>query len=221
MIQIISYEEKSGILTAGFKVDDFVVYSSIPYDSSKTKQQLSQLAYQQIKQTIGYEKTLTTHGLTTNKTGEVFTPERPKLKSIQLILGENNVRFEENQKEITITAVAIGLDQYNEPINITPTFKTSYGVVKNGVIIIPKAEKAIEITISANFGDVKDSKKILVSPYEEYFENKIIKSLNNIEARQNGLEGTQNNLVDDSNEIFNYLLEYEFKFSMLELGLTI
>ena len=51
---------------------------------------------------------------------------------------------------------------------------------QNGIVIIPKSEKVIEVIISANFGDVKDSKKILVSPYEEPFENKIIKSLNNI-----------------------------------------
>ena len=74
-MQIIKYEVNDGLLTVGFKEMNFVVYSQIPHYSGLTKQQLLQKAYEQIKQTIDYEKTLQEHSFTTDEIGEEFVPE--------------------------------------------------------------------------------------------------------------------------------------------------
>ena len=60
-MQIVKYELSSGILTVGFKDDSFVVFSSIPFDEMRTKDELLQEAYRSVKRTIDYERTQTEH----------------------------------------------------------------------------------------------------------------------------------------------------------------
>lgn len=246
MIQVISYEIKNGIITVGFKVDNFVVYSNIP-NSNKTKPQILQEAYEQVKKTIDYEKTLTTHSITSDKTGERFIPAQPKLVLIKLSLDKYNIQFEEGQESVTITPTTIGIDQYGDVINITPQYSITYGEVRNGLIVIPKSDENIEIEITASIGSVISKKKAYIEVQKEPFENIIVDLINSvkdkqsiiesnqvdvlenynsiggkvqdIEVRQNSLAGTQSVILNESTETLDYLLDYEFRLSMLELGL--
>lgn len=76
-MQIVKYEFNKNILTVGFKESDFVVYSQIFYDESKTKDNLLQEAYIQCRSAIEYEKTQIEHSFITETEGEEFIPQPP------------------------------------------------------------------------------------------------------------------------------------------------
>lgn len=167
MIQIVDYKIDKQILTVGFKVNSFMVRSSIAYDVNKTKQQLLQQAYEQVKATIDYEKTLSEHAITSDETGEVFIPELPKVKVMTLIVNDNHIQFEENQEEIIIELSSIVRDQYDESIDSTVTYTTTVGSIDNNLLTIPKVIEYTEVIVTANVGGINDSKIIYLYPYEE------------------------------------------------------
>lgn len=167
MIQIISYEVEKSILTVGFKVDDFVVYSSIGYDSKKTKQQLLQLAYEQIKQTIDYEKKLNEPSITSDKVGEEFIPNEPELRLLRLLVDNDYIQFEEGQENAMVSLSTISKDQYNENIEVDIEITTTLGTIKDNILTIPTVEEFAEATITASVGDITCSKVIEVYPYVE------------------------------------------------------
>src|SRR5690554_2959588 len=107
MMQIVKYEVLRGILTVGFRVENFVVFSSIPHDDSKTKGELLQEAYKRVKKTIDYERTQTEHYFVTDEEGEVFIPDAPIVSKI-VIEGDRVVQFsdaETESKTVELTAI--------------------------------------------------------------------------------------------------------------------
>lgn len=141
MIQIISYEVEKSILIVGFKVNDFVVYSSIGYDSKKTKQQLLQLAYEQVKQTIDYEKTLDEHSFVTEEGGEEFTPEPPKPTKL-------DVNFDSLTGKV--------LDQYGNVFDgeVIFTIDSDVARIEDGIIVEDEVEEDTEYKIIASYNDL-------------------------------------------------------------------
>lgn len=174
MIQIISYEVEKGILIVGFKVDDFVVYSSIGYDSKKTKQQLLQLAYEQIKQTIDYEKTLNEPSITSDKVGEEFIPNEPELRLLRLLVDNDYIQFEEGQENAMLSLSIISKDQYNEDIEVDIEITTTLGTIKDNILTIPTVEEFAEATIIASVGDITCDKVIEVCPYVDTLDKRIV-----------------------------------------------
>ena len=85
-MKVVKYEIDKNILTVGFAENDFIVYTQLAYNATKTKQELLQKAYEQCKSAIDYEKTQEEHAFEWDgKGGEDFTPALPKAKSIELI----------------------------------------------------------------------------------------------------------------------------------------
>lgn len=164
-MQIILYEVNKSILTVGFKENNFIVYSSIYNSVTKTRKQLLQQAYEQVKKAIDYEKTLEEHSLTTDGIGEVFTPEEPKVNTITLSLSNNHIQFEENQEEVAIELSSIIKDQYDEIIESEVTYTSSKGDVSSNILTISKVEEYAEAEITANIGDIRDNNVIYLYPY--------------------------------------------------------
>lgn len=152
MIQIISYEVEKSILIVGFKVNDFIVYSSIGYDSKKTKQQLLQLAYEQVKQTIDYEKTLEEHSFVTNKIGESFIPEPPKPTKL-------DVNFNSLTGKV--------LDQYGDVFDgeVIFTIDSDVARIENGIIVEDEVEEDTEYEIIASYNDLIVQENRIIYPF--------------------------------------------------------
>lgn len=157
-MQIIKYEANKNILTVGFKDIDtsennFVVYTQIPVDSTKAKQELLQRAYKQCKNSIDYEKTQTEHNLTTDETGDEFTPEVSKLTKLQIDF--------ENLK-------GVALDQYGDIVSTEIVFTvegTDKAVIKDGKIVEQLVAADTEYNIVATYESLAEKqKKVIYAP---------------------------------------------------------
>ena len=168
MLQVVKYEIDHGILIVGFKDSEqgFVVYASLAYDESKTKNELLQLAYMQTKDAIEYEKTQTEHAFTTDEVGEEFIPEQPKPDKIT-ILCDDMVEFGAFDEEKTLSLNAEIFDQYGEPYDGDVTWSSTHGTFSGSVLSIPKVEVYTEVTVTAQIGVVSNSKTIRLFPYQE------------------------------------------------------
>lgn len=152
-MQIVEYEINKNILTVGFKVDNFIVYSQIAYDENKTKYELIQLAYEQVKQTIDYEKTLEEHSFTTDIEGEEFIPEEPKPKYLEIDFN-------------TLTGTV--LDQYRDVYSTDIEFiieGTDKARIEENTIIENIVEEDTEYFVVARYGDLEErQKRIIYAP---------------------------------------------------------
>ncbi|AVP61684.1 hypothetical protein C7M79_13685 [Clostridium botulinum] len=149
-MQIVKYLIDNTVLTVGFKEDNFVVYSVIPYDITLTKQQLLQKAYEQVKLTIEYEKTLEEHSFTTEETGEEFIPEQSKLNKLE-------VNFNKLHGKI--------IDQYNNVISTNVIFSiegTNKARIENNKIVEDEVEKDTEYYIIARYKDLEKKQKRII-----------------------------------------------------------
>lgn len=168
-MQIVKYETNRNILMVGFKEQDnsknnFVVYTQIPADSTKTKQELLQQAYKQCKNSIDYEKTQTEHALTTNETGDEFTPETAKVTNIEIV-GQNIIQS--NNAAITSQYAATVKNQYNEVLNTAVTWSiesavenvsiNAAGLISVGIITADK-----DIALKATCGDINNTLNVKI-----------------------------------------------------------
>lgn len=168
MLEIVKYEVERGILTVGFKDVEhrFVVYTSLAYDETKTKDELLQQAYIQARPAIEYERTLKEHSITTNQKGEPFTPEPPKPNKI-IIYADDVVEFGPFDNEKTIQLNAEVFDQYGDPYDGEVEWASSYGLFSDNVLVMPKVDVYTEVTVTAKIGTVSENKVIRVFPYHE------------------------------------------------------
>lgn len=149
-MQIVEYKVNKEILTVGFKVDNFIVYSQIAYDENKTKYELIQLAYEQVKQTIDYEKTLEEHSFTTDIEGEEFIPEEPKPKYLEIDFN-------------TLTGTV--LDQYRDVYSTDIEFiieSTDKARIEENTIIENIVEEDTEYFVVARYGDLEERQKRII-----------------------------------------------------------
>lgn len=151
MMQTIKYEINKNILTVGFNEAIFVVYADVPYDSSKTKQELLQQAYEQCRNAIEYEKTQEEPSILfkpiADEEYEEFVPEEPK--ATKIIADFNNL-------------VGEVLDQYGEFYSNDIKFyidDTNKAKIENNKIIEEKVEKDIEYFIVAEYGELREKAK--------------------------------------------------------------
>lgn len=152
-MQIVKYEISNNVLTVGFKVDNFVVYSVIKYDSSLSKNKLLQQAYTQCKDAIEYERTLEEHLITTDEIGEEFILEDSK--PIKLEVDFNNLKGKV-------------LDQYGSVVskNIIFSVEGSDKVsIKNNKIIEESVVIDTDYFIAAKYGDfIEKQKRTIYAP---------------------------------------------------------
>lgn len=195
-MKIVKYEIDKNILTVGFAEDNFIVYTQLAYDNTKTKQELLQKAYEQCKSAIDYEKTQTEHAFTWDgKGGEDFTPALPKAKSIELILDKSYMQFEAGQETAEIALSADVKDQYGDNYIGNIEFSTTYGNISENTLIIPSVTEYTEVVIAAEIEGISDTKTIQLFPY--------------IEPQVIQLEPT----------IEDYLIDLDYRLSLIELGL--
>lgn len=194
-MKIVKYEIDKNILTVGFAENDFIVYTQLAYNATKTKQELIQKAYEQCKSAIDYEKTQMEHAFEWDgKGGEDFTPALPKAKSIELILDKSYVQFEANQETAEIALSADVKDQYGDNYIGNIEFLTTYGNISENTLIVPSITEYTEVIITAKIEDISDTKTIQLFPY--------------IEPQVIQLEPT----------IEDYLLDLDYRISCIELG---
>ena len=194
-MKVVKYEIDKNILTVGFAENDFIVYTQLAYDNTKTKQELLQKAYEQCKPAIDYEKTQAEHAFAWDgKDGEDFTPALPKAKSIELILDKSFVQFEANQETAEIVLSVEVQDQYGEVYDGAVQFSTTYGNISENTLIIPSVTEYTEVVIAAEIEGISDTKTIQLFPY--------------IEPQVIQLEPT----------IEDYLLDLDYRISCIELG---
>lgn len=193
-MQIVKYEVLRGILTVGFRVDNFVVFSTIPHDDSKTKGELLQEAYKRVKKTIDYERTQTEHSFVTYEEGEVFIPDAPIVSKI-VIEGDRVVQFSDAETESkTVELTAIAFDQYGAPISTAFDWQGADG----GVLTVNNADDTYDVAVSG--GGVSESVTVRVYGYKEPI---YIKSIE-----------------DEIADYVAYSVGLDFKVTMLELGLS-
>jgi len=191
----VKYEIDKNILTVGFAENDFIVYTQLAYDATKTKQELLQKAYEQCKSAIDYEKTQTEHAFAWDGIGgEEFTPSSPKAKSIQFTVDKSFVQFEANQETAEIALFTDVKDQYGDNYIGNIEFSTTYGNILENTLIIPSVTEYTEVIITAKIEDISDTKTIQLFPY--------------IEPQVIQLEPT----------IEDYLLDLDYRISCIELG---
>lgn len=157
-MEIVEYKIESNTLTVGFKEDNFVVYSAIPYAKNKSKNELLQEAYINVKNTINYEKTLEKHSFTTNKKGEEFTQEEPK--ATKLDVDFNNL-------------IGNVLNQYEDVFSTDITFSiegTDKARIQDNSIIEEDVNEDIEYYIVAKYKELEEKqKRIIHAKAEEDF----------------------------------------------------
>jgi len=168
ILKVVKYEVNKHILTVGFNVADFVVYTDIYYDENKTKQELLQQAYEQCRKSIEYEKTQEEPSiLWDGEEGEVFVPEDPKVSMVKLCTNKDQIIFGEDQESEIVELYTITKDQYGDDINIDVSYTTTFGTIENNILTIPKVTEFSELSITANTGEISDSKTIYLYPYVE------------------------------------------------------
>lgn len=152
-MQIVKYEINKNILTIGYKENNFVVYSQIVYDATKTKEELLQNAYIQCRNAIEYEETQTEHSLLTEEKGEEFIPEQSK--TVKLVADFNNFTGKV-------------LDQYGETISANTIFTiegANKAKIENGKIVEQPVIADTEYFIVAKCGDfIEKQKRVIYAP---------------------------------------------------------
>ena len=167
-MKVVKYEIDKNILTVGFAENDFIVYTQLAYNATKTKQELLQKAYEQCKSAIDYEKTQEEHAFEWDgKGGEDFTPALPKAKSIELILDKSYVQFEAGQETAEIALSADVKDQYGDNYIGNIEFSTIYGNISENTLIIPSVTEYTEAVIAAEIEGISNIKTIQLFPYVE------------------------------------------------------
>ena len=198
-MQIIKYEVNDGLLTVGFKEMNFVVYSQIPHYSGLTKQQLLQKAYEQIKQTIDYEKTLQEHSFTTDEIGEEFVPELPKPIAL-------DVDFD----NLTGTV----LDQYGDIYSEEDIEFTIEGTdkarIEDNIIVEDATEEDTEYFIVARWGGLEEKQKRIIYALEP---DRVNELRNEVYGELNRVNEMENQVL----EVQNYIVEKEYQ-ELLEKG---
>lgn len=195
-MKVVKYEIDKNILTVGFAENDFIVYTQLAYDTTKTKQELLQKAYEQCKSAIDYEKTQVEHSFEWDGVGgEEFVPLSPKAKSIELILDKSFVQFEANQETAEIALSVNVKDQYGEVYDGAVQFATTYGNISENTLIIPSVIEYTEAVITAEIEGISDTKTIQLFPYVEP------------------------QAIQPEPTVEDYLIDLDYRLSLVELGL--
>ena len=151
-MEIVKYEINKNILTIGFKENDskgnpFIVYTQVFYDTSKTKQELLQSAYEQCRSAIEYEKTQTEHCIVSDTQGEDFIPEISKVTKLQ----------------IDFTSLSgKALDQYENTVSTNITFSiegTDKAIIKDGKITEQIVVADTEYNVVATYENLVEKQK--------------------------------------------------------------
>ncbi len=195
-MKVVKYETDKNILTVGFAEDNFIVYTQLAHDNTKTKQELLQKAYEQCKSAIDYEKTQEEHAFEWDgKGGEEFIPPSPKAKSVELILDKSYVQFEANQETAEIALSADVKDQYGDNYIGNIEFSTTYGNISENTLIIPSVTEYTEVVITAEIEGISDIKTIQLFPYVEP------------------------QVIQPEPTVEDYLIDLDYRLSLIELGL--
>lgn len=154
MLQVVEYKINKNILTVGFKVSNFVVYSEIPYNKNLTENELLQKAYEQCRNAIEYEKTLDEHSFTTDEEGKEFIPDTPT--PTKLIIDFDNL-------------TGIVLDQYGDVYSEDGIEFIIEGTDKayiiDNKIIEDVVEENVEYIIKAKYGELEEMQdRIIYAP---------------------------------------------------------
>ena len=162
------YEIDKNILTVGFAENDFIVYTQLAYDNTKTKQELLQKAYEQCKSAIDYEKTQEEHAFEWDGVGgEEFVPEPHNAKIVELIADRYSHQFELGQETVEIVLSVEVQDQYGEAYDGAVQFATTLGSVAGNILTIPKVDVFTKVEVTASSGGVEDTKELFIYPYVE------------------------------------------------------
>ncbi|RXI58994.1 hypothetical protein [Clostridium tetani] len=189
-MEIVEYRIESNTLTVGFKENNFVVYSVIPYIKNKNKNELLQEAYINVKNTINYEKALEKHSFTTNKKGEEFTPEEPK--AIKLDVDFNNLKGNV-------------LDQYGDVFSTDIIFSiegTDKARIQDNSIIEEDVKEDTEYYIVAKYKELEEKEERIME----------VKRLTEVEM----LEEEVNSLKKDRTISMKAMIELHTKIMKLE-----
>jgi len=167
-MQVVKYQIIKNILIVGFKINNFVVYSQIPYNN--TKQYMLQKAYEQVKNTIDYENTLTEHSFTTDEIGEEFIPEIPTASKIII---DNAINYFSCLQVGSLTRrfTAKVYDQYGNLIagtvvftlNVTPLNIT----LLDGLLTVGQADSDYDLALTASCGNATDTLQVYIKKYVE------------------------------------------------------
>lgn len=198
VMQIVEYEVNKSVLLVGFKKDNFIVYSQIPYDETKSKDELLQLAYIQAKSSIDYESSLDEHSFVTDKEGYEFTPDDPIVCSVDLSVDNVQFQFEEGQEFENIQLYVSVKDQYGNDIASDVELITSLGEINGDILTIMKVNEHLEVTISAYVEDLVNTLTIHIQPYEEVVLNKIGELDNKVLNLEKLVEGRVLNLEEST-----------------------
>lgn len=195
-MKVVKYEIDKNILTIGFAESNFIVYTQLANDTTLTKQELLQKAYEQCKPAIDYEKTQAEHSFEWDGVGgEEFIPLPPKAKSIELILDKSYVQFEAGQETAEIALSVNVKDQYGDNYIGNIELSTTYGNISENTLIIPSVTEYTEVVIVAEIEGISDTKTIQLFPYVEP------------------------QAIQPEPTVEDYLIDLDYRLSLVELGL--
>lgn len=163
-MEIISYENIKGIATVGFKVNDFVVYSSVPFINGESREKLLQRAYKQIKSTISYELTQDEHAFVTDETGEEFIPAEPFAERIE-VEPIRSVVFEEGQATVSLPLSATVYDQYGDEYETAVEWSSTEGTIAGNELTVNHPAEQQNINVTASVEGVAMDMELTVYPY--------------------------------------------------------
>lgn len=169
-MQVVKYEINKNTLTVGFKEDNFVVYSQLLYDDAKTKPQLLQDAYVQVKSTIAYEKTQTEHSIVTDEIGEEFVPEIPQTAKVIIDSMDIQNYFSCLQTgDLIQQFTAKTYDQYGAAIDKTIAFTLggipTNVVLNNGLLTVGQVDNDYDLILTASCEGITDTLPIYIRKY--------------------------------------------------------
>lgn len=194
-MKVVKYEIDKNILTVGFAESNFIVYTQLANDTTLTKQELLQKAYEQCKSAIDYEKTQEEHAFEWDGVGgEEFVPESPNAKIVELIADRYFHQFEIGQETVEIALSADVKDQYDETYDGAVQFATTYGNISENTLIIPSVTEHTEVVITAEIEGISDTKTIQLFPY--------------IEPQ----------VIQPEPTVEDYLLDLDYRISCIKLG---
>lgn len=195
-MKVVKYETDKNVLTVGFAEDNFIVYTQLAYDNTKTKQELLQKAYEQCKSAIDYEKTQEEHAFEWDGIGgEKFIPESPNAKIVELIADRYFHQFEIGQETAEIVLSVEVQDQYGDNYIGNIELSTTYGNISGNTLIIPSVAEYTEVVITAEIEGISDTKTIQLFPYVEP------------------------QVIQPEPTVEDYLIDLDYRVSLLELGL--
>ena len=198
-MKVIKYEVGRNILTVGFAESNFIVYTQLANDTTLTKQELLQKAYEQCKPAIDYEKTQADHSFEWDGVGgEEFVPEPPNAKIVELIADRYSHQFEIGQETVEIVLSVEVQDQYGEAYDGVVQFVTTLGSVTGNILTIPKVDVFTKVEVTASCDGVEDTKELFIYPYvepqivDEHVDEEIIamaEAIIDLDSRLSALEG--------------------------------